>query len=1078
MEQGYYRHATLAGERIVFVCEDDLWSAPLEGGSAIRLTATPGACSSPRLSRDGSRIAFIASDEGNPEVYVMPAQGGRPQRLTFLGGTLASVCAWSTDGSEILFVSNPGAWYLRETRGFAIKPQGGVPRELRLGHMKSLYPGPAGACVIGRNETDPARWKRYRGGTSGEVWIDRDATGEFEKLPLPDGNPVWPMWIGDRIYFLADHEGIGNIYSCALDGSDLTRHTHHNDYYVRFPSTDGERIVYTAGGALYCLDVASDRVREIFVTAPSPAPQTARRFLDGSEALDEFAPSPDGTRLAVIARGQPYTMPFWEEAPVHHGAGSVVRYRNVAWMHDGKRFVTTTDESGYEQLAIHTADSGGAPAIVTKGDIGRVTEIACSPVSDRIAFANHRYELMLIDTDGTMRTLDKGIGNRITDLGFSPDGRWLTYVWWPGGDNVAIVRIVKCKSGKIYDVTPKMRIDQSPAWDPEGKYLYFISTRDFDPVYDALQFDLSFPQAQRPFVLTLRTDVPNPFTPKPKPVHREHEHEHEAADEEKKKAQRPPRIDIDFDGIEGRILAFPVDEGEYGQIVAVKNRALFTKFEVRGIKPGDRDWDTEEAGGTLVAYDFEQQRAANVATDVSQITLANDRHTLVYRSHDRVRVIDALSDLPEENDEVKPPSEPGRKSGWIDLDRISVEVYPPAEWHQMYREAWRMQTEQFWVEDMSDIDWDLVYDRYEAVLPRVRTRAELSDVIWEMHGELGTSHAYEIGGDLRRPPEYNQGFLGADFRWDEGTQGWRIERIYRGDSWNRDVDSPLAEPGLAIREGDLLLAIGGRRLTAEFSPQQALVNQAGREVTITVRAAMGEQRVTVKTLETEQQLRYRAWVESNRRYVHDQTDGKIGYVHIPDMGPWGFSEFHRGYLNEFDRAGLIVDVRYNRGGHVSPLLLEKLARKRVGYDISRYSNKPMPYPPESVAGPIVAITNQFAGSDGDIFSHCFKLYNLGALVGKRTWGGVIGINPYHYLVDGTITTQPEFSFWFKDVGWKVENHGTDPDYDVDIAPHDYRDGKDPQMEFALNLVTKAAENFKEPYPDLNTRPSLPLPNLP
>lgn len=1077
MDQGYYRYPTIAGDRVVFVCEDDLWSAPLSGGAAVRLTATPGTCTTPRLSPDGSQIAFVANDEGNPELYVMPSAGGQPRRLTFLGGTLTTACAWSADGSEILFVSNPSAWYARETRGFAIPAAGGTPREMDLGHMKSFYPGPGGAFAIGRNESDPARWKRYRGGTSGEIWIDAQVRGEFERLPLPDGNPVWPMWIGERIYFLADHEGIGNIYSCALDGSDVQRHTHHNDYYVRYPSTDGKRIVYASGAALFCLDVESGESRELEIAAASPAPQTMRRFLDGSEEFEEFVPSPDGTSLAVIARGQPYTMPFWEEAPLHHGRGSAARYRCIAWMHDGKRFVTTTDENGYEQIAVHQADSPAAPQLITKNDIGRVTEIVCSPVNDRIAFANHRYELVLIDGDGTQRVLDKSLGNRITDLAFSPDGRWLAYVWWPGGDNTAIVRIVKCKSGKIYDVTPRMRIDQSPAWDPEGRYLYFISTRDFDPVYDALQFDLSFPQAQRPFVLTLRADVPNPFTPKPKPVHREADHEHESADEEKKKQDKPPRIEIDFDGVEGRILAFPVDEGEYGQLVAVKNRVLFTKFEVRGIKPGDHDWGEEEAAGTLLAYDFEQQRSATIATDVTQIVLGNDRHTLVYRSHDRLRVIDALGDLPEDENE-KPPSEAGRKSGWIDLDRISIELHPRDEWQQMYREAWRLQTEQFWVEDMSDIDWDRVYDRYEALLPRVRTRSELSDVIWEMHGELGTSHAYEIGGDLRRPPEYNRGFLGADFSYDETAGGWRITRLYRGDSWNRDVDSPLAEPGSGIREGDVLLAIGGKRLSRDFSPNQALVNTAGREVAIVARTGLGERRIAVKTLRTEQALRYRAWVEANRKYVHDATDGKIGYVHIPDMGPWGFSEFHRGYLSEFDRQGLIVDVRYNRGGHVSPLLLEKLARKRVGYDVSRYSQKPVPYPPESVAGPLVAITNQFAGSDGDIFSHCFKLYRLGPLIGKRTWGGVIGINPYHHLVDGTVTTQPEFSFWFKDVGWKVENYGTDPDYDVDIAPHDYREGKDPQMEFAIRVVLQAAESYHEPYPDLRTKPSLPLPNLP
>ncbi|MFN2450263.1 MAG: PDZ domain-containing protein [Candidatus Baltobacteraceae bacterium] len=1080
MDQGYYRFPALAGDRVVFVCEDDLWSASLAGGAAARLTSTAGACALPRLSPDGTTIAFIANDEGHPEVYVMPAAGGRPRRVTYLAGTLASISAWSGDGSEIFFTSNPGAWYARETRGFAVTPDGGTPRELQLGHMKSIFPGPEGRFVIGRNESDPARWKRYRGGTSGEIWIDAQTAGEFEKLPLPDGNPVWPMWIGERIYFLADHEGIGNLYSCTLSGSDIRRHTHHNDYYARFPSTDGKRIVYSAGGALYCFDVAANAVREIAVTAASPAPQTVRRFLAGSEELAEFAPSPDGTRLALVSRGQPATMPLWEEAPLHYGTGSSERFRNIAWMHDGERFAATTDRNGYEQIVVLAASSPESMRVLTSTDIGRVTELACSPANDRIAFANHRYELVLLEPGGAPRVLDKSVGSRISDLAFSPDGRWLAYVWWPGGDNSAIVRVVKCKSGAILDVTPQLRVDSNPSWDPQGNYLYFISTRDFDPVYDALQFNLSFPQAQRPFLVTLRKDVPNPFTPKRKPVHREHEHDHDREDaaQEKKRAGKPPRIEIDADGITGRILGFPVDEGDYGDIAAVRNRVYFTKFEVRGIKPGDRAWDVEEPGGTLMAYDFEQQRSAAIASDVTAIALGNDRHTLVYRSQNRLRVIDALADLPEDQDDTKPPTEPGRKSGWIDVDRISVEVDPPAEWAQMYREAWRMQTEQFWVEDMSDIDWDRVKDRYEALLPRVRTRSELSDVIWEMHGELGTSHAYEIGGDLRRPPEYATGFLGADLSYDSGADGWRVDRIYRGDSWNREVDSPLAEPGLAIEEGSIVLAIAGKRLSAAFSPQQALVNMAGREVSLTLREGAGARTVTVRVLESEQPLRYRAWVDKNRAYVHAKTGGKIGYVHVPDMGPWGFSEFHRGYLSEFDRAGLLVDVRYNRGGHVSPLLLEKLVRKRVGYDVSRYSNKPVPYPPESVAGPIVAITNQFAGSDGDIFSHCFKLYKLGPLVGKRTWGGVIGINPYHSLVDGTITTQPEFSFWFKDVGWNVENYGTDPDYDIDIAPHDYRDGKDPQLDFALNVIVPAAEAYREPFPDLDARPSLPLPNLP
>lgn len=1075
MDKGYYRYPTIAGDRIVFACEDDLWGVSADGGTAVRLTVSFGACTYPRLSPDGRRLAFVSNDDGNPEIYVMPANGGTPQRLTFLGGTLAAVNGWSQDSSTIYFVANATAWYNGETRAFSISADGGVPLELDLGHCRSVAFGPNGGAVIGRNNEDPARWKRYRGGTAGEIWIDADAAIEFERLRLPDGNAVAPMWIGDRVYFLSDHEGIGNIYSCALDGSGVTRHTNEAEYYVRFPSTDGARIVYGCGGAISVYDVAKGTTRALEIVAPSSTPQTARRFEHAGDELEHFAPHPDGTRFAMVARGQAFTLPFFEGSVIKHGAGSASRIRLTEWLRDGKRFACVTDANGHEQIAIFDAAGSVPPRYVTTGDIGRVTELAVSPVSDTIAFANHRHELCFLDVeDGQLRTIDKSPGNRIVDLAFSPDGRFVAYIWSPS-DGTSIVRVAKVKSGKVHDVTSALRVDRSPAWDPDGKHLYFLSTRDFNPVYDALQFDLSFPQAERPFVVTLRADVASPFTPLPKPLHRDHDHEHEHEHDDKKSDAKD--IAIDFDGIEGRILAFPVDEGNYGQLAAGRGRVFFTRFEVRGIKPEGRAWEDEVESGTLLAYDFDQQRSATIATEVGEIRLGSDHRTMLYRSGERLRAFDVQGELPEDGDDPKPATDPGRKSGFIDLERASVEVVPRDEWAQMYREAWRLQTEQFWTENMSDIDWDRVFDRYELLLPLVRTRAELSDLIWEMQGELGTSHAYEIGGDYRVPPQYQRGFLGADLAWDEARKGYAIARIYRGDSWNRDADSPLAEPGLNVREGDVIVAIGGKRLSRAVPPGAALVNSAGREVTIALASRKGDERtVDVKALASEAQLRYRAWVERNRQIVHDRTNGAVGYLHIPDMGPWGFSEFHRGYLSEFNRKGLIVDVRYNRGGHVSPLLLEKLARKRVGYDVPRYG-APLPYPPESVAGPMVAMTNQFAGSDGDIFSHCFKLYKLGPLVGKRTWGGVIGINPYHRLVDGTITTQPEFSFWFTDVGWNVENYGTDPDYDVDVAPHDYRNGNDPQMETALRLVAAAIKTADYTGPDLTTKPSLPLPTL-
>jgi tricorn protease len=1073
MNPGYFRFATIAGSNLSFVCEDALWTVPAGGGIARRLTAEPGTIETPRLSPDGSQLAFVSRSEGSPEIYLMPAGGGLSRRLTHLGAELCTLSCWSADGSALYFASDAGSAFVRETVGYRIPSAGGHPEPLGLGHLRTLSVRADGRMALGRNEADPARWKRYRGGTAGELWVEGEG-GEFRRLIALDGNLVWPMWIGDRIAFLSDHEGIGNIYSVTAGGDDLQRHTNETEYFARFPSTDGERIVYTAGGDVRLLDLASGDVRTIEIDAPSTAPQTARRFIPASEDLEDFEASPDGTEVTFVSRGRVFTMPLWEEAVIEHGDGSRVRQRNAVWLHDSARIVCVSDAGGRERLEIHDAKREDAPIVAIDEDFGRVVEMTASPAADVVAIANHRYELLLLDLESKrVRVIDRSPAGHIGDLEFSCDGRWVAYSYAPvpGATNI---RVAKVKSGAVHDVTPVLRVDRAPAWDPEGKYLYFIGNRDFNPVYDALSFDLSFPHASRPFAVALRADLPSPFVPKPAPLHKDHKHDD---DDDRKKDGKAERVDIDFDGIGGRLIGFPVEEANYGDIVAVRNRAYFTKFPVKGIKPGGSSWEDDDESGTLIGYDFEQQRSATVAQEVAEIRLAADRRTLVYSSHDKLRAIDAGAELPNEDDggENKDNAEPGRRSGWLDLGRASVAIEPKDEWAQMYFEAWRLQTEQFWDSAMSGVDWELARERYAKLLPRLRTRAELSDLIWELQGELGTSHAYEIGGDHPQTPQYRRGFLGADFAWDAAAGGYRVVRRYRGDSWEREFDSPLAEPGQNVIEGESIVAINGRPLSEAFGPDEALINTAGREVVLTVSSGKRERRrVVVKTLRNERMLRYRAWVEANRALVHERTGGTVGYLHIPDMQAWGFSEFHRGYLSEFDRDALIVDVRFNRGGHVSPLLLEKLMRKRIGYDFSRYG-PPTPYPPESVAGPIVALCNQFSASDGDIFSHSFKLFKLGPLVGKRTWGGVIGINPYHRLVDGTITTQPEFSFWFVDVGWGVENHGTDPDYDVDIAPHDARDGRDPQMEKALELVAQLRAAHPNGKPHFEPRPQLTIP---
>ena len=461
-----------------------------------------------------------------------------------------------------------------------------------------------------------------------------------------------------------------------------------------------------------------------------------------------------------------------------------------------------------------------------------------------------------------------------------------------------------------------------------------------------------------------------------------------------------------------------------------------------------------------------------MATEVTNFKVSPKNETLIYRSGNHLRVCNIA---PKDNNHSN--DKPSRKSGWLDLNRVRVSVIPLQEWKQMFREVWRLQKENFWTEDMSGVDWERVYQRYLPLLERIATRSEFSDLIWEMQGELGTSHAYEFGGDYRQEPNYQLGFLGADFVYDAEADAYQVAHIVKGDSWNETADSSLNRLGVNVQVGDRLLAVGGQRVSKNCSPQELLVHQAECEVTLTFASANSEDNrtVTVKTLVNETKTRYREWVEHNHQKVAEATNNRVGYVHIPDMSPQGYAEFHRYYFAEVHKEGLIVDVRYNGGGHVSQLILEKLARERVGYDVSRWG-KPESYPADSLMGPAVAITNEYAGSDGDIFSHCFKLMKLGTLIGKRTWGGVIGIWPRHGLVDNSIITQPEYSFWFKDVGWNVENYGTDPDIEVEITPQEWIQGKDSQIDRAIEVILQQLNEYPVKLPEFSERPHLTLPS--
>ena len=1028
----YLRQPTIAGDTIVFVADDDLWRVDATGGAALRLTAGLSEPATPCLSADGRWLAFAGRDEQHTEVWLMGSEGGPARRLTWLGAELA-VRGFTPDG-RILFCSSHGQPFFRHWHAWSVGLQGGAPQRLPIGAVDHLAFGPrtarGRALLIGRNTGDPARWKRYRGGRIGALWVDAEGEGRFRRLVELAGNLSSPMWIGERLWFLGDGDGVGNLHSCRPDGSDLRQHTFHRDFYARHASSDGQRIVYQHAGALWLFDPAraADGSRRLDITVPSARTQASRRFVKVAEQLQGARLHPQGHSVALELRGQTFTMALWEGAVRRHGR-SGARQRLASWLADGTSLVAVSDASGEERLVQLAGASAEGALTSWPWDIGRAHALVPAPSGRRVAIANHRNELLVADLDaGTLVRADASEHGRIEHPAWSPCGGWLAYTK-PTSSRHTVIALHELGSARTLLATTPEFHDYAPAFDPAGRYLYFLSLRTFDPVYDSVQFELSFPRAARPYLIALQAGGRPPFEPEPKGMKPA---EHKAGTSPDAPTPSPP---IEPDGLAQRVAAFPVAEGRFGQIAGVADgKVVWTQLPVQAAlgRGGHK-----EGAARLERFDFATGEVATLVAACDDFVVAADRHTLLLRHGSTLRAIDAAG----KPDEGKPDATPSRKSGVVDLDRIRVAVEPAREWAQMLREVWRLQRDQFWVEDMSGVDWAAVLRRYEPLLAQVATRGELSDLIWELQGELGTSHAYEMGGDHRRPPALALGRLAAELRPAADAEGhfagWEIVRTVRGDAWDAEADSPLNAIGVAAQPGERIVAVDGQPTTAEAPPEALLVAEAGAKVALTLVSADGASRrdVTVKLLADETPARYREWVERNRAQVHEASGGRVGYLHLPDMMGAGFAEFHRYFGTECDRDALIVDLRFNRGGHVSQLLLEKVARKRIAWTRTRWG-RPTPYPDEAPAGPVVALTNEHAGSDGDIFSHGFKLMGVGKLVGQRTWGGVIGIWPRHKLVDGTETTQPEYSFWFKDVGWGVENHGTEPQIEVDNLPED------------------------------------------
>lgn len=1124
---GYLRFPHLANGLVAFVAADDLWLAPLAGGRAWRFTTDEVQAATPRLSPDGRYVAWVSARDGSPEIYVAGLDDGTSTRLTYWGTSWARVSGWTPAG-EVLAVSAAGQPFFHYVRAraltTALSGSPGAERVLPFGPVSDLSlaaggdgtaggsaaaGGGAGTVALltgtwGSAYADLAYWKRYRGGTAGRLWtgpataIVSGAPGAEDRVPggfrrvladLP-AQFACPMMVAGRLAFISDHEGTGNIYSCALDGTGLRRHTDHEGWYARQASTDGQRIVYARGGELWLLDdLQAAAPVQLAITLGSPVRGRAPRLVTAEDHVGSLHVDHGGRASAIEVRGTVHWLTH-RDGParaVSVAPGARARFPQV--LGTGGQVIWATDAAGSDALEIGPGDPArpagpaAVPRRIAAGQVGRIAGLAAAPDGTAVAVAAQDGRLRVVHVEsGQVDEIAASANGVVTGLAWSPDSAWLAWsqpVAHPAGMNLnplRRLRLARIAGGPVLDVTDGRFVDTEPAFTLDGKYLAFLSMRNFDPVYDAHFFDLSFPYGARPYLLPLDGTSPSPFAPElggrfiGEPAGEAAGPPVAGGETAGAGSDRPPvtPVPVETTAMADRIVALPVPEARYSRLRAVKGGLAWLREPVTGnLGIGGAQPAGDPPRPVLERFSFARREVCELAGEADWFEASGDGTRLVTSDHGKLTVIPAERRADDGNPDDKIE---------IDRSRARFLLDPPAMWRQAYAEAGRIARHEFWVPDMADVDWDAVQDEYRPLLDRITTGSEFIDVLWEVFGELGTSHAYARPPDDGTPAA-GPGLLGADIA--RSGDAWRVTRLVRGDTSDPLARAPLAAPGAGIAAGDVLLAVDGRPV-GPGGPGPLLTGTAGKPVALTVVPADGSRprSVPVVPLRSDTRLRYLDWVRAKRTLVRELSGGRVGYLHVPDMVSQGWADFHRDLRTEMLHDALIVDVRGNTGGHTSALVVEKLARKVIGWDLPR-GQVPSTYPQDAPRGPVVAIADECSGSDGDIVTAAIRLLRLGPVVGARTWGGVIGFDYEHELIDGTQITVPKLAAWFEEYGWGVENHGVDPDVEVIMSPDDWAAQRDTQLETAIRLALEALRQRPAVRPpDARARPSRRRPPLP
>jgi len=1074
------RFPDIHGDRVVFTYAGDLWTVPAAGGDARRLTAHPGLELFARFSPDGTSIAFTGQIDGDEQVYVMPAAGGEPRQLTYYParGPLPPrwgwdhlVYGWSPDGSQVLFRSLRDGWDVGDGRLFTVSTAGGLPVALPMPTAGAGDFSPDGASVVySPLARDFRSWKRYAGGWAQDLWTYDLASGATRQLTDDPRSDRDPMWIGDRIWFTSDRSGTLNLYELDPASGALSQKTHSTTWDVRWPSAgpDG-RIVYELGGQLHVYDTASGADSALEIRVPSDLLAARPRQVDVSGQIQGIALSPAGQRALVVARGDVFTLGA-ETGPTRnltHSSGA--HDKHARWSPDGRWVAYVSDASGEDQLWLEAQDGSAAPRQLTRDLRAFLYAPEWSPDGKRIALSDQDGRIYAVTVaDGSVVEVADDPQGQVGDYTWSPDGRWLAFslgeitgfrsVWVWGVDD-----------GGLRKVTDDGFNEFSPAWGRKGDYLYFLADRAFAPQIGSFEFNYAVDRETYPYALALRRDVADPFPPKSDEVEMAAAEDGgamaESAGGGKKGAAQDAGsakkgeeetaaggavlapFEIDFDGLGRRVARVPVEADNWAGLAALDGRLLLLRGTAfyYGRDVGEKP--------AVVSFDLDEREPSELVSGFDDLALSADGTKLLVQRGDALTL---RSTDPAQTEETAVPT--GGLSTWVE---------PRQEWAQIFDEVWRRYRDFFYVENMHGYDWPALRERYRPLLADVGHRSDLNYVISEMIAELSISHAYITGGDYEIPPRPPVALPGARFELDPAAGRYRIAEIFRGDNAEPKYRAPLTEIGVDAAPGLYVLAVDGEELTGDDNPYRLLRFKADRPVTLTVNdtpSLDGARQVTYRPVGSEADLVYLAMVDRNRRRVDELSGGRLGYLHVPDMGSDGIYEWVKWFYPQIRKQGLVVDVRANGGGNVSQMLIERLQRTLLAVGYPRTGEQPYTYPGTVFHGPMAAILNETSASDGDIFPAMFKKAGLGPLIGKRSWGGVTGITNHGPLIDGGTIYVPEYGFLSPEGEWIVEGHGVDPDIEVDNDPASVLAGRDPQLERAVQEVLDRLDTVPHTLP--------------